>query len=1102
MSARKLSLAAAIAAIACLLLATAAAAAPRPSWSIQSVAVPSHFPPGGSGETFYEVIATDDGGAGTSGAPITLTDALPAGLTVERVALQVRSTDAEGLIDVGPTACTVDETGAAPQVECTLTEALPETIEPVGVPPGGDLRLLVFVAVPGATEGSLTNSASVAGGGALPATIEARNEAAAAPAGPGLSYFTSSLTDEAGEPVSQAGAHPFQYTTSFAVDTEYGPPGGAPFVPAGGDIKDVDVALPPGLVGNPTATSLCSAKLFNEFRTITLANGDNYLPNDCPAGSVVGFIHITQLEGVSEELYQPIYNLVPPVGMPAQLGFQVVGMPFFIDTKVRTGSDYGITAFLSNLAEVKRVTAASVVIWGIPAESIHDKFRGECLVDVPSGPIGLSRGSCAAGQSPVPFLRTPTSCAGPADTLFDFETWTNLAPSPAPAAGTTPIGCGALDFSPTIGAVPTTTTADSASGLGFKLSLPQSQSPQGRGEADLRDATVTLPEGVTINPASANGLQGCTPAQIGMQSAPGATPVQFGEAPAQCPDAAQIGSVEVRTPLLDHPIDGGIYVASQGQNPFGSLLAIYIAAYDPLSGVVLKLPGHIEPDPTSGRVVARFTENPQLPFEGLNAEFFAGPRAPLRTPSLCGTYTTTTDLRPWSAPQSGPDRTPSDSFRVTVAPGGGACAAGAARLPNAPALQAGTESPLAGSYAPFVFRLRREDGSQQFSRLSATLPEGLLGKLAGIPYCPQSGIDQAASRSAEGAGAKEISDPSCPAASQIGDVTVTAGAGTQPLSVGGKAYLAGPYKGAPLSLEVITPAVAGPFDLGVVAVRVAVEVEPFSTQITATSDPLPTILDGIPLDLRSISLDTNRADFVLNPTDCKAMQVTAAETSVFGSVAPLAERFQVGGCGGLGFQPRLSLRVKGSTRRGGHPALRATLRMPGGSSANIARAQVGLPHSEFLDQGNLNKVCTRPQLASRSCPKRSIYGHAEAWSSLLSKPLKGPVYLGVGFGYKLPALVAELNGQIRVLLKGKVDTDRQKGIRNTFELVPDAPVSRFVLELKGGPKYGLLENSEDICGKAQHATARFTGQNGKVDAFRPRIAATCAPGKRRRAHAS
>jgi hypothetical protein len=1054
----------------------ASATTAAPAWSIRSLAVPTNFIPGGESGR-YELMAVNHGGSATDGSPITFIDTLPAGLTVKGVTLNLRSSlDGTGTHDFGPSLCSVEKPEAAEIVSCTIPEELPETPDPTLVEASEVLRLVIRVSTPLAAAGeTLTNVAQVQGGGTVPASTSSQNEASPEPAAAGFMDFRAALLGTDGLPIGQPGSHPYQYLTSFAVNTRPVAPGAiGEFRPAGGDIKDVSVALPPGLVGNPTATSRCTAQQFNTSHTINTDFGATFTRNDCPDGSVVGMVVVQQLEGQGETVPLPLYNLAPPVGMPAQFGFQVLGAPFYIDTALRTGGDYGVTATLRNTTEVNRVTAADVMVWGVPSDPSHNAVRGSCLNPVPKL-FPFSLGSCPAGLVVEPFLRLPTSCEEPLATKMSFDTWTNPgafvdAASTEPA----PVNCAPLDFSPGILAKPHTTVADSPSGLRFNLHLPQNNDPTLPAEADLRDAVVTLPEGVTVNPASANGLAGCSPAQVDLN----------GPGPANCPDASKVGSVKIDTPLLDHPVPGAVYVATQHHNPFDSLLAIYIVVHDPQSGVVVKLAGHVVPDPNTGRLTTRFDNNPQLPFEDLTVEFFDGPRAPLRTPGTCGHYTTTTELKPWSAPESGPDATPSDSFTVGGAPGGGPCAGSEAAQPHRPSFSAGTAAPVAASYSPFAMHLQREDGSQNLRSVKVVMPPGLVGKLAGIPYCPESSIIAAGFR----AGLAERASPSCPAAGEVGTVTAGAGAGPNPVHVLGRAYLAGPYKGAPISLAIVTPAVAGPFDLGTVVVRAALNVHPETAQVTVVSDPIPTILQGIPLDVRSISVNVGRPRFTLNPTNCEAMSVGGQAISLLGQPASLADRFQVGGCRGLGFKPRLYTHLFGGTSRGDHPSLRAVLKTRSGD-ANIGRAAVALPHSEFLDQGNIRTVCTRVQFAAGQCPVGSIYGHAVAETPLLDEPLRGPVYLRSSDNL-LPDLVVALRGPerqpIEVRLVGRIDSVGG-GIRSTFDLVPDAPVSKFVLTMQGGAKKGLLVNSTNVCMGRHPVKAKFNGQNGRPYDFHPAL---------------
>jgi hypothetical protein len=897
----------------------------------------------------------------------------------------------------------------------------------------------------------------------------------------GIESFSFRTTNDSGsEPETQAGAHPYELIVKIVTPTtevEAGETEGGRISPTG-SIKDLLNELPPGLVGNPTAVPRCTVREAEE----QLCTGD----------AQVGILEL--LRGEKTEANPEIsalYNVIPPQGKAARFaGFVNASTDGFIDSGVRTGEDYGITSGGFDVSARGTLFAVTVRIWGVPADPSHDARR---TCPNPANPIAPIQG-CASTAPKLPFLRNPTSCGGPltARALLDaYQGPGEFDEAQATLPAIT--GCSLLHFEPTIEVRPTSEVADSPTGLHVDLHVPQNEEPEGLATPDLREAVVKLPSGFSVNPSSANGLAACTPAQFGLTTAVGVTPIHTTPAPASCPDAAKIGTVEVDTPLLDHPLSGAVYVAEPYQNPFGSLLAIYVAVDDPVSGVVVKLAGHVEIGP-DGQLTTTFAENPQLPFDDFKLDFFGGDLAALKTPAVCGSYETTATLTPWSAPESGPPASLADTRPVSRAPVGGNCPTSAASQPNGPSFEAGSESPRAGAFSPFVVRLSRADGSQLFSSLTVTPPPGLLGRLTGIPYCPDAALAAAAAKS----GTEEREAPSCPQASLVGTVVAGAGAGSKPYYVSGKAYLAGPYKGAPLSLAIITPALAGPYDLGTVVVRAAVELDPFTSQLTVRSDPIPTELKGIPLDLRSIAVRANRPNFTVNPTNCKPMVVAGSLSSTVGQTAPLSDRFQVSGCKKLAFAPRLELRLKGKTRRSGHPALKAVLTYPKEASANIARAQVGLPHSEFLDQGNLDKVCTQPQLRSGTCPSTSVYGHAKAWTPLLAKPLEGPVYLGVGFGYKLPALVADLNGQIRVLLKGKVDTTKHQGIRTTFETVPDAPVSRFVLEMKGGPKYGLLENSENICRKAQRASVRFLAQSGKVEQLQQKIGNDCKAKRKRK----
>lgn len=886
---------------------------------------------------------------------------------------------------------------------------------------------------------------------------------AVADAGFGFAPGTTKVTalDTEGRPATQAGSHPASFRVQFELNRE------ANGHTEGGEARDVIVDLPPGFVGNPQAMPTCSRQQFE---------GDT--PR-CPGSTQVGVARAVVF-GLGETI-DPLYNLEPPPGVAAQLGFAAFFWAPLQNASLRTDEGYGISVATPNVPA--EISAVDVTVWGIPPDKSHDPER-----------------VCAEGKSSVKgcpssapheaFLTMPTAC-GPFETTVEADTKQNpgsyvserVQLSGAGVGAAAIVGCESVPFRPTVFSTPTASSAESPSGLDFELDLPNEglTSPKAEhSETEPEKTEVVLPQGFSVNPSAANGIGACSSEQYRQ---------------AACPEDSKLGTLFAKTPLLEEPIEGALYLAAPHDNPFNSLLGLYIIARVPNRGILVKQAGGVRADPTTGQLTATFDHLPPLPYSSFDVKLREGPRAPLITPQTCGTFTTQVSLYPFSAPDSPVQK--AVPFTIGSGANGGACASNEGQLSNRPAFEAGTITPLGGNYSPFIFKVSRPDGSQRFGALETTLPEGLTGKLAGIPYCPEAQIQAAAARTAEGQGAVEAASPSCPSASQVGIVNVGAGAGPSPYYVQGKAYLAGPYKGAPLSLVIITPAVAGPFDLGTVVVRTALYVDPFTAKIRAVSDPLPSILHGIPLDVRSISLQMNRPQFVLNPTNCGEKTISGGIDSLLGATAPLSTPFQAIGCAALEFAPKLMLSLKGPTKRAGHPALKALVTYPGGGlDANIARAQVGLPASEFLDQGNLNNVCKQADLRAGTCPSSSIYGHAKAWTPLLDKPLEGPVYLGVGFGYKLPALVADLNGQVRILLKGKTDTTKHHGLRNTFEAVPDAPVSRFVLELKGGKKYGLLENSENICRKPQRASVLFTAQNGKRLHLRPKIANSCKPGKR------
>jgi uncharacterized repeat protein (TIGR01451 family) len=970
------------------------------------------------------------------------------------------------------------------------------TIECSGTPPAssgpGFRGVSLIVAADPNSAGILTTTFDVEGGGPLPGHTADPVSVTATTPDFGFDAFDVAISDPAGGAYTQAAGHPETVTTFVDFNRRTNPSEVVGEVDPVEDVKDVKVELPPGFLGNPNILGTCS---FSE-----LTNGGLSPKPACPSSSQVG-VAIPQL-GFAE-LSTPLYNLEKPPGVPARFGFVVLGVVTVLDAHIRSGGDYGLTVISANTPQAIVVSGATIRFWGVPGGAQNDLSRS-CPGEYPPQSGGPN---CSSGVPPLPFFRTPTQCAPAPAISATINSWQDpgdvksrtihlhqpqgypYSPDdPAPGMGWGPPvgfdGCEQVDFAPQVEATPTTTVADAPSGLDLHIRVPQDcwQDAAELCQSDLKDAAVKLPAGMVLNPAAATGRTGCSEAEFGYLAG-SAGPYEFSSTPAACPEAAKIGTVEVQTPLLENPLKGSVYLAKQGDNPAGSLLALYLTAE--AEGVVLKQVGEVSFGP-GGTLTTRFTDAPQAPFSDFRVSLFGGPRAPLRTPSACGQYSVGAQLVPWSNPASSVNV--ESAFAIDSCSNGG----------FDPKLRAGTQNPLAGTGSPFVLQLTRQDGTQELGRLQVTLPPGLVGSLKGYSYCPDAVL--AAISGAPGSGGGEERTPSCPASSRVGSVTVGAGAGPNPFyTSSGRAYLAGPYKGAPLSLAVVAPAVAGPFDLGSVLVRNAIRVHPETAQLTIDSDPLPAILHGIPLDLRDVRV---RYDYTLNPTSCEPMQVSSTITSTQGATASPSVPFQAAACDRLGFKPRLSLRLSGPSHRAAHPALRAVLRARPGD-ANIGNATVLLPKTELIENAHIRTICTRVQFnaaggGGAGCPKGSAYGYAKAWSPILAEPLQGPVYLRSNGGAReLPDLVAALDGQIHVDVVGYIDSVNER-IRNRFALVPDAPVSKFVLNMQGGKK-GLLANNTNICRAKPRATVHFGAHNGKVQDSRPRVKVRCGgKGKRKR----
>ncbi len=881
----------------------------------------------------------------------------------------------------------------------------------------------------------------------------------------------ASFTEEDGGPTSQAGAHPFAFTTTLGFETKPEPALG--FEVPDGSAKDLIITAPPGLAGNPTATPRCTTLEF--------------LKEDCPFGSQIGTTEITFSEPGNTDS-PAVFNLTPPPGVAAKLGFFVEdAVPVTIEAGVNPNPPYNIVAKIENVSQALPFYSATTIIWGNPSDPAHNPDRNGCA------------GECATSLPQVPFLTVPRACEGPLATIFEANPWEapeTLVKDEVLTPGFA--NCAKLGFAPEIAAQPTSKAASAPTGLDFDLEIDNEGilNPSGIADSDIKKAVVTLPEGVTANPSLAEGLATCSPAAYAAEA--------IGSDPGEdCPDASKIGTVETETPLLkDEVLKGEVFIASQDDNPFNSLLALYMVIKDPELGILVKLAGKVEPDPETGQLTTTFGEPghevPQFPVSSFHFHFREGGRSPLITPNACGTYETKAVFTPWANPAK--PFTATASFQITQGVGGGPCP-GAGAPPFDPGLQAGSLSGDAGAHSPFYMRLTRRDGDQDLTRFAAKLPPGVVAKLAGVSQCPAAAIAAAKAKS----GRAELAEPSCPASSLIGRALGGAGVGAQLTYVPGKIYFAGPYNGAPLSVVAIVPAVAGPFDVGAIVTQQALRIDPRTAEVLAdgaASDPIPHILAGIPLRVRDIRVYVDRPQFTLNPTSCEPFQTLASiwggGLDVFSpaddSPVSRSARFQASNCAALGFKPRLSLRLKGGTSRGAHPALRGTF-APRPGDANLQEMVLRLPRSAFLDQAHIRTICTRVQFAADNCPAGAVYGQAKAFTPLLEQPLEGPVILRSS-DHNLPDFVADLHGLVDVEAVARVDSKRG-GIRVTFEDTPDAPISKVIVDMQGGQK-GLVINSTNLCAAKRRANARMGAHNGRRHTANPIVRASgCGKGKRR-----
>jgi uncharacterized repeat protein (TIGR01451 family) len=1021
------------------------ALAAAPGWFVSSETGPSNLPPGGRGK--LKVFLTNIGNVASAGT-VTLVDTLPAGVTATSFGYE--AADAWTCSGTTVVTCT-SEYSFAP--------------EEVGEEANG---VEIAVAVSSSAPEHGVNTARVSGGGAPRAAVETRPQivSAAAPVF-GIQDFQQMFVNEDGTPDTQAGSHPYKSISAYSLnlDTEEGSI-------AGIDMRDIEVDLPPGIIGDPHATPLCPRVVFEERL-------EKELP-PCPADTQIGTIGISLTGFQLNAARIPVYNLTPPDGYPAQFGFAVGSDVGFIDVGVQEGANDAVKLFLRESPEIGVVRVA-LTFWGVPAAPSHTPYR--YLED------STRTDASTEGVERKPFLTLPTSCSGVQSFGVKASSWDNpteefshvyslLDPDDEPFEMS---GCDTLEFNPSASVAPDTTKADTPAGLTTEVKVPEPglTNPEGFSAADIQNTRVTLPAGVAINPGQAAGLVACQPPQAAVGV----------EGPVTCPAASKVGTVQIETPLLPDRLEGSVYILPA--NPPNLQLLIAASA----DGVLIKLVGDVHLDPLSGQLTTTFQGTPQLPFTNFKLSFSGGAQAALATPAQCGIYESTADFTPWSAPLE-LDAFSSSSFEIDEGSEGGACPS--SPLPFTPSMIAGSTTDQAGGYTDFSLLLQRGEDQQRVESLQFKTPEGLLGMISAVTPCQEPAAAQG----------------DCPASSQIGHTVVAAGPGPFPLVVPepgqppAPIYLTGPYEGAPYGLSIAVPVIAGPFNLGTVVVRARVAVDPYTTQLTITTGVLPTILDGVPTDLRTINAVIDRPGFMFNPTSCTPQYFSGTATSTEGATAPLTSHFQMGSCRSLEFKPDFLVSTSGKTSRVDGASLDAKIVYPtvplganqASQQSNIASVKVELPKQLPSRLTTLQKACPAATFEANParCPVASLIGAVRASTPVLPGMLSGPVYFVSHGGEAFPSLIAVLQGGgVVVDLVGSTFISKRGITSSTFKSVPDVPISSFELYLPEGP-YSALAANGNLCKDNLAMPTVFTAQDGAVIDQKTKITVTgCTKAKQK-----
>jgi uncharacterized repeat protein (TIGR01451 family) len=1074
-----------LAALSCLLFmvvapARVSALADSPAWAVSAIAAPINFAPHDeSGDDLYRVVVMNVGDGPSNGKPVTITDALPAGLTLAAAGISAENE----LLSGESLNCT--------GLTCTYSGVMAS---------GGRLTLTIPVDVTSKKVGLLeANLVTVSGGGAAEASASTPTTISETPF-PGFGIapgtFSTVLSSD------QAGAHA-DMTTSFYFNrnAENG---------VEGQLKDTVVDLPVGFAGNPAAFPTCAAAQLAETEGFV-----SHCPLDSQVGTITVMVGGPGCGGCSLPVVGPVFNMQPLGGEVARLGFDTAVVSSNVVITVRQpgspGGGYGLQATSPNLVSGSlQVLSGALTVWGVPGDPNHDLMRGvacEAGRCYHAGPDfareeGVGSGT-ASSEPPKPFLSNPTRCTPmPLTSTISVDTWqhrllpTELAEraanEPSATASIGPMtGCERLEFNPSLSAQPTSTQAETPTGLDVGLALPQTyENPTALATSHLKNTTVTLPEGMTVNPSAGEGLGSCTPAQYAAEALE--TPAGEG-----CPNDSSLGTVAIHTPVLKEEATGSVYLATPYDNPFpeeghpgGSLLALYVIARIKDRGVLVKVAGKITANPVTGQLVTTFENNPQLPFDKFTLSFRPGEAAPLVTPPACGEYTARSEFTSWSEPEqilSGLTL----PFGITQGVGGGECPTGGVP-PFNPQVISGTLDNDAGSYSPFYLRIIREDGEQEITRFSTVLPPGLTGNLTGIPFCPEADIEAARGVT----GTEELEHPSCPAASEIGHTLVGAGVGGVLAQAPGKVYLAGPYHGAPLSIVSITSAKVGPFDLGTVVIRFALEINPITAQVevsAANSEPIPHIIRGIVVHVRDVRVYVNRPSFIINPTSCNPL--TLSTTITGGGADPtnpadadpvtVTHRAQAADCSNLAFKPALKVSTSGRTSRANGASLMFKLSYPNtpqGTEANLARFKVELPKQLPSRLKTLQKACLAKTFEANpaSCPATSVVGYAKTITPIVPVPLEGPAYFVSHGGEAFPSLIVVLQGYGLTIDVVSTTFINKHGITSgTVKAVPDVPFSSFELTLPEGP-HSALAAPHNLCKSKLAMPTEFLAQNGAL----------------------